>query len=73
MGQSEATEQSEHPVGRGWLKTLDDYGVQFLALDLESDRWLVKLVQAQPEWVLDFKDGESALFVRKNAAQTVAY
>ncbi|MBN1583085.1 MAG: hypothetical protein JXA89_20420 [Anaerolineae bacterium] len=70
MGQSEATEQGGHPVGGGWLKMLDEYGVQFLALDIESDRWLVKLVEVQPEWVVDLQDGESVLFVRTDAMQT---
>ena len=82
MGKSEAAVQDERPITGGcpvtggwlvageWLKMLDEYGVQFLALDLENDSWLVKQVQAQPEWVLDFQDGESALFVRKHAVQT---
>jgi len=70
MGQSEATEQGGHPVGGEWLKMLDEYGVQFLALDMESDRWLVKLVEVQPEWVVDLQDGESVLFVRTDVMQT---
>ena len=72
MGQSEATVLGERPVGWGWLKMLDDYGVQFLALDLESDSWLIKLAQSRPEWVVDFQDGESVLFVRTGVARTAA-
>ena len=51
---------------------LDEYEVQFLALDLESDGWLVKLVQSQPGWVVDLKDGESILFVRTDGAPIAA-
>lgn len=69
MGHNEAARQEECPAGKGWLKMLADYEVRFLALDLESDGWLIELVQSQPEWVVDLQDGESVLFARAHQSQ----
>lgn len=69
MEHDEASAQKECPIGRGWLNILDDYEVQFLVLDLESDSWLIELVQSQPEWVVDLQDGGSVLFARAHQSQ----
>jgi hypothetical protein len=53
-----------------WLGMLDEYGVQFLALDLHSDSDLVELFRSQPRWAVDFEDGEAVLFVRSDARVT---
>jgi len=47
-----------------WLKIFDQHDVKFIALDLRSDGDLVKFVRSQPEWVVDFENGESVLFAR---------
>ena len=45
----------DHTVAQGtglnedWSAELDEYGVQFLALDLHSDSDLVKLFRSQPD------------------------
>ena len=53
----------------GWLTALDSYGVQFLILDKERDRPLLKLVRSRPGWTVDFEDRESVLFTRLRTPQ----
>lgn len=47
-----------------WLAVLVAYGVQFLVVDKQRDRVLLDLVWSQPDWDIDFEDGEAALFTR---------
>ena len=56
--------ETGYALGAYWLKMLDQFGVRFLALDLEGDRGLVEFFAAQPGWVVDCMDDESVLFVR---------
>ena len=51
----------------GWLSDFDNLDVQFLVLDAERDRRLLQLARAHPQWIVDFADGESVLFVRASA------
>lgn len=55
-----------HPV-RDWTGILNEYDMQYLALDLRSDGDLVSLVRARPDWAVDFEDEQAVLFVRAEA------
>jgi len=52
-----------------WLTALDTHGVQFLILDKQRDRRLLKLVRSRPGWAVDFEDRESVLFTRIRTPQ----
>ena len=52
-----------------WLKTFEQYDVKYLALDPEKDHSLIQLLQARPEWMLDFWDREGVLFVHSDVVQ----
>ena len=69
MSQKNQYVQAQDRPGHDWLKMLDDYEVQLLALDLNRDNRLVTLMQSQPGWTVDFKDQESVLFVRNETIQ----
>jgi hypothetical protein len=56
-----------------WPAVLDEYGVQFLALDLHSDSELVKLFRAQPGWTVDFEDRDAIIFARADTAQVTDF
>jgi len=58
----------ERSVNEDWVEVLDGYGVQFLILDVHSDRELVELFQSQPRWIVDFQDGEAVIFTRAEVA-----
>lgn len=59
------TNTIQTPDARGsWLAILDDYHVQFLVLDRESDRDLLAAVQADVRWSVELEDGPAMLFVR---------
>jgi hypothetical protein len=47
-----------------WPVVLAAVGVQALILNNHLDAQLGAQVRAHPEWVLDFEDSETALFVR---------
>lgn len=47
-----------------WLAALDALGVEFLVLDIQRDAGLLQLVRSQPGWIVEFQDGEAALFAR---------
>lgn len=47
-----------------WPTVFDRYGVQFLALDVNSDGDLLQRFQVEPQWTVDFEDGDSVLFAR---------
>lgn len=55
-------------VNKRWLRMLDEYDVQFLALDLQSDRNLVEFLRLQPGWAIDLENGEAVLFARVGMA-----
>ena len=50
---------------KSWPRGLDAYDVQFVELDLVGDRDLVERFQSDPEWAVDFKDGEAIIFARE--------
>ncbi|MBU0495237.1 MAG: hypothetical protein KKA73_12890 [Chloroflexi bacterium] len=52
-------------LNQDWPVVLDQYNVQFLALDRQQDRWLVQLFQSHPDWQVDFQDEEAVRFVRR--------
>jgi hypothetical protein len=52
-----------------WLTTLDTHGVQFLILNKQRDRRLLKLVRSRSGWAVDFEDRESVLFTRIRTPQ----
>ena len=54
---------SETDVSQDWLGMLDEYAVQFVALDRHGDSDLVELFRSQPGWIVDLEDGEAVLFV----------
>jgi hypothetical protein len=53
----------------GWLAHFEQYDVKYLALDPDEDRGLIQLLQARPEWTLDFWDRQGVLFVRSDVLQ----
>jgi hypothetical protein len=59
----------ETGLNEDWSAVFDEYGVQFLALDLHSDSDLAKLFQSQPGWIVDFEDRDAILFARADTAQ----
>ena len=59
----------ETGVNEDWAGVLDEYGVQFLILDIHSDGDLLKLFQSQPGWKVDFQDEEAVIFARADTAQ----
>ena len=50
-----------------WQADLDMYGVQYLILDTEHDHELLRMVQCNPRWTVDFQEGNSMLFARTPA------
>lgn len=52
-----------------WPTVFDRYGVQFLALDVNSDGDLLQRFQGEPQWTVDFEDGDSVLFARAATQQ----
>ncbi len=51
-----------------WPDLLDEYDVQFVALDAHRDGDLLKLVRSKPEWTVESEDGEVVVFARREAA-----
>ena len=49
-----------------WLEVLDEYEVQFIVLDPDSD--LAPILRLQPGWVVNFEDREAIFFVRAEMA-----
>jgi hypothetical protein len=47
-----------------WLDQLDDYGVEFVILDLDDDCDLVEVLHIQASWIVDFQDGKAVIFAR---------
>ena len=47
-----------------WLAVLDAYAVQFLIVDKQRDSSLLDLARSQPDWGIDFDDGDDAVFSR---------
>ena len=47
-----------------WLDQLDEYGVEFVILDLDADCDLVEVLRIQDLWIVDFEDGEAVIFAR---------
>ena len=57
-------------MNEDWLKRLDQYDVQFLVLNLHSERDMVKFYRSQSGWRINFEDGESIIFARTEATLT---
>jgi hypothetical protein len=55
-----------------WLASLETYDVQYVILNVLSDRDLLRHVRCQPGWRVDFNDGGSAICVR-DVAQTLPW
>ncbi|MBN1888986.1 MAG: hypothetical protein JW850_13410 [Thermoflexales bacterium] len=51
-----------------WLEVFDTYSVQFVVLDRHSDGELLSRLHAQPDWKIDFDDGEDVIFARAHNA-----
>jgi hypothetical protein len=75
MRQDHSVTQAERPLAarangtnENWLRVLETYQVRFLVLNLDSEREMVELFRSQPEWVVDFEDGESIIFSRAEVA-----
>lgn len=65
--QNNISAQSNHiPTVKRYQKLIDDYQVQFLVFDFESDNRLIAFFRTQPEWQVDFENQEAVLFVRMN-------
>ena len=47
-----------------WLDQLDEYGVEFVILDLDADSDLVEVFHLQTSWIVDFEDREAVIFTR---------
>jgi hypothetical protein len=54
-----------------WLALLDALDVQFLVLDVQRDGKLLKLVRSNPKWMVDCTDGQSVLFTRTGALESI--
>jgi hypothetical protein len=67
MSPNASTPHTKSQPIKTWLRMLDKYNVQHIALDLQSDRVLVDFFQAHPDWRIDVQDGQAALFVRSGA------
>lgn len=61
-------ERISTPTAINWLDLFDRHGVQYLALDRQSDRALIELVRTRPEWTLDWQERDWLLFVRAEIA-----
>jgi hypothetical protein len=55
-------------MDENWLDVFDEYGVQFLVLGSQEDGDMVDLFRSQPDWRVDFEDGEAIIFARVAAA-----
>jgi len=53
-------------MNRNWVAMLDEYGVEFLALDRHDDSEMVQVFRSQPGWAVDFENEETVLFTRAN-------
>ena len=47
-----------------WLDQLDEYGVEFVILDLDDDHDLVEVLHIQDSWIVDFQDRDAVIFAR---------
>lgn len=52
-----------------WPAVFDRYGVQFLILDVKSDGDLLRRFLVEPQWTVDFEEGDSVLFARAATRQ----
>lgn len=50
-----------------WLATFDAHDVQYVLLDTQRDRELLRTVQSSPRWSVDFQEGALILFARTRA------
>ena len=51
-------------IKEDWVTALDEQGVEYLVLDPQSDREMVKRFRTRPGWKVGFEDKEAVLFVR---------
>jgi hypothetical protein len=47
-----------------WIAGLDDFAVEYLALDTDTDSELLVMVRTDPRWRVELEDGPAVLFVR---------
>jgi hypothetical protein len=66
MVRDEAPAQAEDRLDR-WLAALDAYDVQYVILDTQGDGELLRTVESNPGWTVDFQEGTSILFARTRA------
>jgi hypothetical protein len=63
MVRDEALTQAKDRLDH-WLAALNAYDVQYVILDTERDGELLRTVQSNPRWTVDFQEGTSILFAR---------
>ena len=63
MQQTHTTPQSTG-LQLDWGTILDQYGVQYLALDRYEDVHLFRSFRSDPRWAICFEDGEGVLLAR---------
>jgi hypothetical protein len=63
-----STERSDarppFPSEAWWLAEFECFDVQYLVLDPDEDRRLIRYVRTQPRWRLDFSGPGGVLYVR---------
>jgi len=58
----------EPGVNEDWVGVFDEYGVEFVLLNLQDDSGLVEILRTEPAWQVDLEDGEVVVFVRADVA-----
>ncbi len=57
-------EIGEITINTDWLDLFDAEDVQFIILDPHEDGDLVKAIQSQHRWAVDYKDEQVVIFAR---------
>jgi hypothetical protein len=56
-----------------WPEVFDRYRVQYLFLDKEGDRELLRQFRTEPQWLVELENRESVLLARKETRQETAH
>ena len=62
---------SEQGIIETWQNLLDEYEIQYLLLEVGSDRELISGMRHQAKWAVETEDEEAVLFARSDMTQAV--
>jgi hypothetical protein len=56
-----------------WQNLLDEYDIKFIVLDVADDTEIIRLLRAQPGWIVEYEDTEAIFFSRVDSAPVEKY